>query len=51
MKPTRFNVAIDSSEIIGLMPRDALAGASASQLKIANFGLGRLLEFHLGELD
>ena len=47
----RFHVAIQSSEIIGLIPRDALAGASASQLKIANFGLERLLEFHLGELD
>jgi glutamate formiminotransferase len=46
-----FNVVIESSEIIGLLPRDALAGASASQLQIANFGPERLLETHLGELD
>ena len=47
----RFHVAIESSEIIGLLPRDALAGASASQLQIANFRPERLLETHLGDLD
>lgn len=47
----RFHVAIESSEIIGLLPRDALAGASASQLQIANLSPNRLLEFHLGKLD
>lgn len=47
----RFNVAIESSEIIGLLPRDALAGASASQLQIANFSPEQLLETHLGSLD
>lgn len=46
-----FHVAIESSEIIGLLPRAALAGASASQLQIANFSPERLLEFHLGALD
>lgn len=46
-----FNVGIESSEIIGLIPRDALAGASASQLQIANFRPERMLEFHLGDLD
>lgn len=47
----RFNVAIESSEIIGLLPRDALAGASVSQLQIANFSPEQLLETHLGSLD
>ena len=47
----RFSVGIESSEIIGLLPRDALAGASASQLQIANFRPERLLETHLGNLD
>ena len=47
----RYNVGIESSEIIGLIPRDAFAGASASQLQIANFRPERLLETHLGNLD
>ncbi|MCY3978017.1 MAG: glutamate formimidoyltransferase [Chloroflexi bacterium] len=45
-----LNLEIESSEIIGLIPRDALAGASASQLQIANFRPERLLETHLGNL-
>lgn len=43
-------VEIESSEIIGLLPRDALAGSSAAQLRIANFSPERVLEYHLGAL-
>ncbi|MDE2854467.1 MAG: glutamate formimidoyltransferase [Chloroflexota bacterium] len=42
-------VQIDESEVIGLIPRDALAGASARQLQIANFGPQRILEYHLDD--
>lgn len=42
-------VQIDESEVIGLIPRDALAGASARQLQIANFGPERILEYHLDD--
>lgn len=40
-------VQIEESEIIGLIPRDALAGVTARQLKITNFGPERILEYHL----
>ncbi|MDE2749880.1 MAG: glutamate formimidoyltransferase [Chloroflexota bacterium] len=42
-------VQIDESEVIGLIPRDALAGGSARQLQIANFGPERILEYHLDD--
>ncbi len=51
IEASQFGVAIDSSEIIGLMPRDALGGASPQQLKIANFNRQRLLEHHLGAAE
>ena len=42
-----YGVRIDCSEIIGLIPKVALAGASVSQLQITNFGPERVLEYHL----
>ena len=47
----RYGAGIDSSEIIGLIPRDALAAASPAQLQIENFTTDRLLEYHLGDID
>ena len=47
----KYGLRIDSSEIIGLIPRDALADASPAQLKIENFSPDRLLEYHLGDID
>lgn len=46
-----YNVGIESSEIIGLIPRDALADASPAQLKISNFSRKRLIEHHIGAGD
>ena len=48
---SRYNVGIDSSEIIGLIPREALAEASAAQLRISNFSRERLIEHHIGAGD
>lgn len=45
-----YGVKIDSSEIIGLIPRDALAAASPAQLKIENFTPDRLLDYHLSDV-
>ena len=39
------------SEIIGLIPREALADASAAQLRISNFSRERLIEHHIGAGD
>jgi len=47
----KYGARIDSSEIIGLIPRAALAAASPAQLKIVNFTPDRLLEYHLGDID
>ena len=38
---------VESSEIIGLIPRDALAGTSISELQVTNFAPEKLLEPHL----
>ncbi|MCY3834076.1 MAG: glutamate formimidoyltransferase [Chloroflexi bacterium] len=42
-----FGAGIESSEIIGLIPRAALAGTSISELRITNFAPEKLLEHHL----
>ena len=42
-----YGVGIDHSEIIGLIPRAALAGSSAADLQILNFGPERVLESFL----
>lgn len=42
-----YGVGIDHSEIIGLIPRAALAGSSAADLQIQNFGPERVLESFL----
>ena len=47
----QYGVSVVSSEIIGLIPRDALADVSATQLKIMNFSPERLLEHHLADAD
>ena len=46
-----YKVGIDSAEIVGLIPRDALADACPAQLQISNFGVERLIEHHLGAGD
>ena len=46
----QHGASIDSSEIIGLIPRDALAGVTARDLKLANYDKGRILENRLGAL-
>lgn len=46
-----YGASIVSSEIIGLIPRESLAGVSPAQLKIKNFSPDRLLEYHLGDVD
>ncbi len=45
----QYGVGIDSSEIIGLIPRAALAGTSAADLQIMNYGPERILETFLDE--
>ena len=47
----KFGVAIDSAEIVGLIPRAALADASPEQLRIVNFSSERLIEHHLGDIE
>ncbi|MCY3866270.1 MAG: glutamate formimidoyltransferase [Chloroflexi bacterium] len=42
-----YGVSVDHSEIIGLIPRAALAGSSAADLQILNFGPERVLESFL----
>ena len=46
-----YGALVDSSEVIGLIPRDALAGTSASEMQIANFAPERVLEHHLDCAD
>ena len=46
-----YGVGIDSSEIIGLIPRAALAGTSAADLQIMNYGPERILETFLDEVQ
>jgi len=42
-----YGAQIESSEIIGLIPGEALAGTSISELRIANFAPEKVLERHL----
>lgn len=44
-----YGVGVDHSEIIGLIPKAALAGSSATDLQIMNYGPERILETFLDE--
>ena len=46
-----YGAQIESSELIGLLPRAALSHVSAAKLRVSNFRPERLLEYHLGDLD
>jgi glutamate formiminotransferase len=43
-------VAVTWSELVGLLPRRALDGTSPDQLRLRDFGPGRILEHRLAEL-
>ena len=51
LQAERYAVAIESSEIIGLIPRDALSDAQARQLQIANYGPERILDMYLAKIS
>ena len=47
----RFGVGIASSQIIGLIPQDALTEAAAAQLHVENYSPARILETQLARID
>ncbi len=47
----RFGVHIDSSQIIGLIPGDALSAAEAEQLRVENYAPARILEWQLARIE
>lgn len=44
---SHFGVCVNSSEIIGLVPRAALSSSAARDLKLMNYGPESILEYHL----
>lgn len=46
----RLGVDIASSQIIGLIPRDALSAAEAEQLRVENYSPARILETQLAKI-
>jgi len=46
----RHSVTIESSEIVGLAPANALGGASAAELRLAGFGPEKILENRLKDV-
>lgn len=46
----RWDVDIASSEIVGLIPRDALSESEAVAFKVGNYSLERVLEYRLRQL-
>ena len=47
----RIGVHIDSSQIIGLIPGDALSAAEAEQLRVENYSPARILEWQLAQIE
>ena len=45
-----FDTDIASSQIIGLIPQDALAAAEAERLRVENYGPARILEWQLARI-
>jgi glutamate formiminotransferase len=46
----RYSIAIESSEIVGLAPAEALGGATASEIQLIGFGSGKILENRVAEV-
>jgi glutamate formiminotransferase len=46
----RHSIAIESSEIVGLAPAEALGGATASEIQLIGFGPGKILENRVAEV-
>ena len=49
-KLKHLEVEVASSELVGLLPQDALSEEDVDYLRIENFSPSRLLEFHLADL-
>lgn len=47
----RYGVAIESSELIGLIPQDALLESAAWYLQMDNYSAGKVLENHINKFD
>ncbi len=47
----RLGVHIDGSQIIGLIPHDALSAAEAEQLRVENYSPARILEWQLAQIE
>ena len=47
----RLGVHIDSSQIIGLIPADALSAAEAEQLRVENYCPARILDWQLATIE
>jgi len=47
----RLGVHIDSSQIIGLIPGDALSAAEAQRLRVENYCPARILEWQLAKIE
>ncbi len=47
----RLGVHIDSSQIIGLIPADALSAAEAEQLRVENYSPARILDWQLATIE
>ena len=45
-----YSVAVESSEIVGLVPAKALDGATAAELGLAGFGPEKILENRLADV-
>jgi glutamate formiminotransferase len=43
----RLGVAVGDTELVGLIPRDALRGTSPTELRLRGFRPGMVLEAHL----
>jgi len=46
-----FGIDIASSQIIGLIPAEALTAAEAAQLRVENYSAERILEWHLEKIN